>query len=220
MARSARTWRRAGSRNPANPTPGAPSRSAYAAEFCLLGHPDKLCDAIADGLVEEAARRERRALCGVEVAVHRATVFVTGRIACLGAETIDAACLVMPLVGFVAPTDPRWLSTFRAIEARLVRNSLVRRYDMEGMDTDAGSLTAPTFTICSFWYVECLARAGERDRARAAMRDVLRHANHLGSGRGACASSPGGGRGLVGRPQLAPPGAAHHDCAAVMESAS
>ena len=97
-----------------------------------------------------------------------------------GAETIDAACLVMPLVGFVAPTDPRWLSTFRAIEARLVRNSLVRRYDMEGMDTDAGSLTAPTFTICSFWYVECLARAGERDRARAAMRDVLRHANHLG----------------------------------------
>jgi len=49
----------------------------YAAEFCLPGHPDKLCDAVADALVEEAARRERRALCGVEVAVHRSTVFVT-----------------------------------------------------------------------------------------------------------------------------------------------
>ena len=54
------------------------SAKLYAAEFCLPGHPDKLCDAIADALVEEAARRERRALCGVEVSVHRATVFVTG----------------------------------------------------------------------------------------------------------------------------------------------
>jgi S-adenosylmethionine synthetase len=60
----------------------------YAAEFVLPGHPDKLCDAIADALVEEAARCERRALCGIEVAVHRASVFITGRIACAGAETI------------------------------------------------------------------------------------------------------------------------------------
>ena len=44
----------------------------YAAEYVLPGHPDKLCDAIADALVEEAARREKRALCGIEVAVHRA----------------------------------------------------------------------------------------------------------------------------------------------------
>ena len=61
----------------------------YAAEYVLPGHPDKLCDAIADALVEEAGRRERRALCGVEVAVHRSAVFVTGRIACRGAEDID-----------------------------------------------------------------------------------------------------------------------------------
>src|SRR5689334_9878715 len=60
----------------------------YAAEFVLPGHPDKLCDAIADALVEEASRREKRALCGIEVAVHRASVFITGRIACTGAETI------------------------------------------------------------------------------------------------------------------------------------
>ena len=97
-----------------------------------------------------------------------------------GSDTIDAACLVMPLVGFIAPTDQRWLSTLRAVESRLVRDSLVRRYDMSGMDTEAGSLTAPTFTICSFWYVECLARAGEKERARAAMKEILRHANHLG----------------------------------------
>jgi S-adenosylmethionine synthetase len=66
----------------------------HASEYVLPGHPDKLCDAIADALVQEASRRERRALCGVEVAVHRATVFVTGRIACSDAESIDIPALV------------------------------------------------------------------------------------------------------------------------------
>jgi S-adenosylmethionine synthetase len=60
----------------------------YVAEFVLPGHPDKLCDAIADALVHEACQREKRALCGVEVAIHRASVFITGRIACREAESI------------------------------------------------------------------------------------------------------------------------------------
>jgi S-adenosylmethionine synthetase len=63
------------------------------AEYVFPGHPDKLCDAIADSLVEEAARREKRALVGVEVAVHRGSVFVTGRIACHGAEEIDVTAI-------------------------------------------------------------------------------------------------------------------------------
>jgi S-adenosylmethionine synthetase len=66
----------------------------YAAEYVLSGHPDKLCDAIADALVEEAARREKRALCGIEVAVHRASVFITGRIACRGARGIPVKDIV------------------------------------------------------------------------------------------------------------------------------
>ena len=70
------------------------TKSEYAAEYVLPGHPDKLCDAIADALVEEAARHEHRALCGVEVAVHRAAVFVTGRIACQEAEGIDVSRIV------------------------------------------------------------------------------------------------------------------------------
>jgi GH15 family glucan-1,4-alpha-glucosidase len=97
-----------------------------------------------------------------------------------GSTSIDAACLVMPLVGITAPTDPRWLSTLRVVERRLVRDSLVRRYDMQGMDTDAASVTAPSFTICSFWYVECLARSGDLEKARSAMTQLLGHANHLG----------------------------------------
>jgi GH15 family glucan-1,4-alpha-glucosidase len=97
-----------------------------------------------------------------------------------GSTSIDAACLVMPLVGFISATDSRWQSTLRRVESRLVRDALVRRYDIEGMDTDAGSLTAPSFTICSFWYVECLARGGEIEKARLAMRKLVGHANPLG----------------------------------------
>jgi len=97
-----------------------------------------------------------------------------------GSPAIDAACLVMPLVRFIDPQDPRWLSTLRAVEARLIRDSLVRRYDMDGMDTDAGSAAAPSFTICSFWYVECLAKSGEVEKARDAMTTLLGHSNHLG----------------------------------------
>lgn len=68
--------------------------SYYPAEFVLPGHPDKLCDAIADRLVEEAARREKRALAGVEVAIHRSAVTVTGRIACNDVGSIDIPGIV------------------------------------------------------------------------------------------------------------------------------
>ena len=66
----------------------------YAAEFVFPGHPDKLCDAIADSLVLEAHKREPRALVGVEVAVHRNRVFVTGRIACTDAAGINVGDIV------------------------------------------------------------------------------------------------------------------------------
>ena len=66
----------------------------HSAEFVFPGHPDKLSDGIADALVQEAGRREKRALVGVEVAVHRNSVFVTGRIGCEGAEDIDIPGLV------------------------------------------------------------------------------------------------------------------------------
>jgi GH15 family glucan-1,4-alpha-glucosidase len=97
-----------------------------------------------------------------------------------GSTTVDAACLVMPLVGFIDARERRWLSTLRAVEDRLVRDWLVRRYDMDHMDTDAGSPEAPAFTILSFWYIECLARAGFTARAREGMTRLLAYANHVG----------------------------------------
>lgn len=82
-------------------------KRAYPAEYIFPGHPDKLCDAIADRLVEEACRREKRALVGVEVAVHRGSVFVTGRIACRDAEGIDVAAIAREVYAS-AGYDGQW----------------------------------------------------------------------------------------------------------------
>ncbi|NCX03899.1 MAG: hypothetical protein EBV72_13655, partial [Betaproteobacteria bacterium] len=69
----------------------------YPAEFVFPGHPDKLSDAIADALVEEAWRRDPRALVGVEVAVHRDHVYITGRIGCHEAAAIKVTSLVQDI---------------------------------------------------------------------------------------------------------------------------
>jgi S-adenosylmethionine synthetase len=66
----------------------------YTAEYVFPGHPDKLCDAIADSLVEKAAAAEQRSLCAIEVAVHMSSVFVTGRIAGAGATALDVPAVV------------------------------------------------------------------------------------------------------------------------------
>jgi GH15 family glucan-1,4-alpha-glucosidase len=94
-------------------------------------------------------------------------------------DVLDASVLLMPLVKFIAPTDPRWLTTLDAIQRELVSDSLVYRYNIEaspdGLEGDEG-----TFSICSFWYVEALARAGRLDEAQLAFEKMLTYANHLG----------------------------------------
>jgi GH15 family glucan-1,4-alpha-glucosidase len=95
------------------------------------------------------------------------------------ADILDASLLLMPLVKFISPTDPRWLMTLDAITDELVSDSLVHRYDPrefeDGLEEEEG-----TFSICSFWYVEALARAGRVDEARLAFEKMLTYANHLG----------------------------------------
>ena len=96
-----------------------------------------------------------------------------------GSDVLDASLLLMPMVKFIAPKDPRWLSTLDAIGRELVSDSLVYRYNIsaapDGLDGDEG-----TFSICSFWYVEALARADRLDEARLAFEKMLTYANHLG----------------------------------------
>jgi len=96
-----------------------------------------------------------------------------------GSTTVDAGVLLMPLVKFLAPNDPRFLSTLRVIEERLVSDSLVFRYDL-GRTTDGLDGPEGTFSLCSFWYVEALTRAGRLDDARLALEKMFTYANHLG----------------------------------------
>jgi GH15 family glucan-1,4-alpha-glucosidase len=94
-------------------------------------------------------------------------------------DVLDASVLMMPLTKFIAPTDPKWLSTLDALTHDLVSDSLVYRYDPlaspDGLRGDEG-----TFSICSFWYVEALVHAGRIDEARLAFEKMLTYANHLG----------------------------------------
>jgi GH15 family glucan-1,4-alpha-glucosidase len=95
-----------------------------------------------------------------------------------GSSTLDASALVMPLVKFVGPRDPRFLSTLNRIERELVTDSLVHRYHTDGSDGFADA--EGTFTLCSFWYVEALTRAGRLGQARRTFEKMLTYANHLG----------------------------------------
>ena len=97
-----------------------------------------------------------------------------------GSNTLDAASLLMPLVKFVGPTDPRWLSTLKAIDAELVDDSLVYRYRIMDKTFDGLRGKEGTFNMCSFWYVECLARSGDLPKARFFFEKMLGYANQLG----------------------------------------
>jgi pentatricopeptide repeat protein len=96
-----------------------------------------------------------------------------------GSDVLDASTLFMPITGFVTPRDPTWLSTLDAIEHDLVSDSLVYRYNPsaspDGLTGDEG-----TFSICSFWYVDALARSGQVEKARYCFGKMLSYANHVG----------------------------------------
>jgi GH15 family glucan-1,4-alpha-glucosidase len=94
-------------------------------------------------------------------------------------EVLDSSLLLMPLMGFVAPQDPQWLQTLDAMDKELVSDSLVYRYNPSASpDGLAGG--EGTFSLCTFWYVEALARAGRLDEAQLVFEKMHTYANHLG----------------------------------------
>ena len=97
-----------------------------------------------------------------------------------GSTALDGSMLLMPLVRFVAATDPRWLSTLEAIQKSLVRDGMVYRYRNDDSQIDGLQGTEGAFAACSFWYVECLARAGQVEKAHLEFEQLLRYANPLG----------------------------------------
>ena len=104
-------------------------------------------------------------------------------------DALDAANLIMPLVFFLSPVDPRFLSTLEAIrkppaEGGLASDGLVFRYDVEA-SPDGLSGVEGTFNLCTFWLVEAMTRASVTrpdllDEARLVFERMLGYANHLG----------------------------------------
>ena len=96
-----------------------------------------------------------------------------------GSEALDAANLVMPLVFFVSPTDPRMLSTIDQTLEQLALGSLVYRYDTSKAAADGLEGEEGTFSMCTFWLVEALTKAGRLTEARLIFEKMLSYANHL-----------------------------------------
>ncbi|MFJ3308744.1 glycoside hydrolase family 15 protein [Streptomyces sp. NPDC086549] len=96
-----------------------------------------------------------------------------------GSDVLDSSLLRMPTVGFLSPEDPLWASTLDAMEQELVSDSLVYRYNPEA-SPDGLRGSEGTFSLCTFMYVDALARAGRTDRARLVLEKMLGYANHLG----------------------------------------
>ncbi|MFF3940670.1 glycoside hydrolase family 15 protein [Streptomyces phaeofaciens] len=96
-----------------------------------------------------------------------------------GGDVLDASLLLAPRVGFIAPRSPGWLSTLDAIDQRLVSDSLVYRYD-PAASPDGLRGCEGTFSLCTFLYVDALARADRLPQARYTFEKMHTYANHVG----------------------------------------
>jgi GH15 family glucan-1,4-alpha-glucosidase len=97
-----------------------------------------------------------------------------------GASHVDASVLLMPLTHYISPLEPRWVSTMKVIEKELKLDVLIYRYQnhlekVDGLDGEEG-----TFNMCSFWYIEALAKSGEIDLAVESFEKMIGYSNHLG----------------------------------------
>jgi GH15 family glucan-1,4-alpha-glucosidase len=97
-----------------------------------------------------------------------------------GTHAMDASNLLLPLMMFISPTDPRMTGTLDRIMKELVSDSLVYRYELGKASGDGLPGVEGTFSICTFWLVEALARAGRIEEARFVFEKMLTYANHLG----------------------------------------
>ena len=96
-----------------------------------------------------------------------------------GGDVLDASNLLMPVVGFIAPTDGKWISTLSAMDKTLVSDSLVYRYDPKA-SPDGLRGSEGTFSLCTFFYVDALTRTGRLGDAHLTLEKMLTYANHVG----------------------------------------
>jgi GH15 family glucan-1,4-alpha-glucosidase len=93
-----------------------------------------------------------------------------------GGEDIDASLLLLHEVGFVSPSDPRFLGTLALVERDLRRGPYLFRYAAR----DDFGLPTTSFIICTFWYIDALAAVGRREEAHDILEHTLSCRNHLG----------------------------------------
>ena len=97
-------------------------------------------------------------------------------VATFGGTAIDASLLTLADLQFVAPDDPRFLSTLAACEQELKRGTHMFRYS----EPDDFGLPETAFNICTFWYINALAAVGRREEARELFNHMLEHRTALG----------------------------------------
>jgi GH15 family glucan-1,4-alpha-glucosidase len=97
-----------------------------------------------------------------------------------GSDAVDAAALMMPLMLFLSPKDPRMVATVARIRKELSADALVRRYEIGKAARDGLPGSEGFFTVCSFWLVEAMSRAGYLEEAQLVFEKLLSYANHLG----------------------------------------
>ena len=95
-------------------------------------------------------------------------------------NVMDASALLMPILNVISPFDERWQKTMEAINKELKSDVLIYRYREQSEEIDGLKGKEGTFTMCSFWHVECLALAGQRELATEQFAKALGYANHLG----------------------------------------
>ena len=98
----------------------------------------------------------------------------------LGSDRLDASVLLMPLTHFISPLEPRWLSTMDAVGRELGLDVLIYRYQIDEKNNDGIDGEEGTFNMCSFWYIEALAKSGRVDEAVENFEKMIGYSNHLG----------------------------------------
>lgn len=97
-----------------------------------------------------------------------------------GTTAIDASALMMPLRNFISPVESKWVKTMHAIANELRVDVLIYRYNNMLTHVDGLTDQEGTFSMCSFWFVECLAMSGHVEKARELFEKMLSYTNHLG----------------------------------------
>jgi GH15 family glucan-1,4-alpha-glucosidase len=97
-----------------------------------------------------------------------------------GSENLDASALLMPILNMISPHSDKWKKTMDAIDKELRSDVLVYRYREQHDEIDGLKGKEGTFTMCSFWFVECLTLSGQIERAKENFEKMLGYANHLG----------------------------------------